>query len=125
MRSLAAETLRCLRRCREENRPTPPHLIDDAIECLRRVTDADVVRAERDALIREAASLLPPAPPYRRAGLLKAEAAAMERVWHTLQSHMPQTPYISARDALHAARLMSELPDSVRQYYRLLCAGEH
>ena len=123
MRSFVAETLTRLRRCRDQGQPAPVDLCEDAIECLRRVNDAEVVRTERDALIRQAADLLPPAPPYRKAKMLLAEVRAMQRVWRVLVAQTPTYPPVTVRDALHAARLISELPDSERQFYRLLRDG--
>ncbi|MFC3715593.1 hypothetical protein ACFONC_05460 [Luteimonas soli] len=123
MGTIVGDTLARLRVCRDSGLATPPELRDAAIECLERYADAEQVRAQRDTLIRRAALLLPPAAPYRTAGVLACEARAMNRRWHELRTKLPQQPFGSPRDYLHAARLLSELPTSQRQFYRVLLAA--
>lgn len=123
MGALVADTLARLRVCRDAGLSAPPDLRDAAIECLERYADAEQARAQRDSLIRRAALLLPPAAPYRNAGVLACEAKAMNRRWHELRTRPPQQPFGSLRDYLHAARLLSELPSSQRQFYRVLQAA--
>lgn len=120
MKPLAAVCLRRLRDCRHAGRPVPPQVIDDAIEALSRIVNSALVRQQRDDLICQAGALLPDTSIACKAKALAREAAAMQRTWTALQgkpiSDPPQTP----RDALHAARLMADLPESPRQYMRIL-----
>jgi hypothetical protein len=118
--SLTVDTLARLRVCRDAGRPLPTDLLDDAIACLERGADAAQLRARRDALLRRAALLLPPAPPHRLAAMLAAEAKAMARTWHILRAHEPAPPYCTPRACLHAAALCARLPESQRQFYRVL-----
>lgn len=118
-----ADTLARLRVCRDAGRALPADLIDDAIVHLERIEDAAVMRARRDALIRRAALLLPPGPPYQLATMLAREARALSRTWHVLQTREPKMPYQTVRDCLHAAALRASLPASQRQFYRVLQAA--
>ena len=118
--SLIADTVARLRVCQAAGLPVTDDLLSDAVECLERVTDAALLRARRDELIRRAALLLPVAGPYQQAATLAGEAKAMARTWHLLRSTPPAVPLSTPRDCLHAARLLADLPESQRQFYRLL-----
>lgn len=120
MGSLIADTVARLRVCQAAGLPVSDELLNDAVECLERVTDAALLRAKRDELIRRAALLLPVATPYQKATALAGEAKAMDRTWHLLRSVPPAQPLSTPRECLHAARLLADLPESQRQFYRLL-----
>ena len=124
MQSGAADTLARLRVCLAAGRPPSPDLLADTIAQLAQFSDAADLRAKRDALIRRAALLLPDAPPHRKAAQLALEAKAMARTWHVLQSREPLPPYETPRECLHAAALRSRLPESQRQFYRVLQAHQ-
>ncbi len=120
MESVSAATLARLRVCLAAGRAPSPALVADAIDCLEKISDAGAIRARRDALIRRAALLLPDARPHRKAFMLAQEAKAMARTWHLLQAREPDSAYGTPRDCLHAAALLSRLPESSRQFYRVI-----
>lgn len=119
MTTLLANTLARLRVCRDAGLPVSHELLSDAAECLERVADADARRAQRDAMIRRAALLLPSAPVHTQAGALASEAKVMARTWHVLRSRSPDSPE-TVRACLHAAGLHAKLPASKRQFDRIL-----
>jgi hypothetical protein len=125
MASLNADTLARLRRCRDTSMPVSYELLEAAIECIKCVIDADVIRSERNELIRRAAQMLPPATTWRLAGRLVMEHKAMMRTWSVLEQRAPLEPYNTPRDCLHAARLFTELPASQRTFDRVLKASDH
>lgn len=125
MGSTTADTLARLRVCKAAGLPVSQDLLNDAVECLERVTDAALFRAKRDELIRRAALLLPVAAPYHQAAALVGEAKAMARTWHLLRTLPPAKILTTPRDCLHAARLLAELPESQRQFYRVLRPRRH
>ena len=112
--------LRRLRDCRHAGRPVPPQVIDDTIEALSRVVNSAWVRQQRDDLICQAGDLLPDASIASKAKALAREAAAMQRAWTAMQGKPLADPPQTPRDALHAARLIADLPESARQYMRIL-----
>lgn len=120
MSSRASETLARLRVCRAAGLPVPPDLHDAAIECLERISDATILREQRDSLIRRAALLLPPQSKHQVAAALATESRAMYRTWHVLRAREPREPLNTTRDCLHAAALRAKLPQSQRQFYRVL-----
>lgn len=120
MTPFAALCLRRLRDCRQTGRPVPPQVIDDTIEALSRVVNSAWIRQKRDELICQAGTLLPDASIASKAKALAREAAAMQRAWTALQGKQPAVPALTPRDALHAARLIADLPESARQYMRIL-----
>lgn len=122
MTSHLATTLARLRVCRAAGVAISPELRDEVIECLERLADASLARARRDELIRRAALLIPDASAYSRASRLAAEAKVMARTWHILQSRPAAEQLDTPRDCLHAAALLSRLPESARQFYRVLQA---
>lgn len=125
MGSITADTLARLRVCQAAGLPVPDDLLSDAVECLEKVTDAALLRARRDELIRRAALLLPDATPYQQAAALATEAKAMSRTWHLLCQQSPGQSLSTPRECLHAARLLAVLPTSHRQFYRLLQMSAH
>ena len=118
-------TLNSLRACRDSGAQVSPTLLDATIECLVRGANAEVLRKERDSLIRAAALLLPPGSDWIRARQLTAEAKLIRRSWRTLRNQSPRIVQGGIRDLLHAAALSSELPESHRQFYRVLHSGEN
>lgn len=124
MGSLIADTVARLRVCREAALPVPLDLLDDAMECLERVTDAALLRARRDEFIRRAALLVTEKSVFRKAAVLADEAKAMSRTWHLTKSHLPDGVPSTVRACLHAAAHQAELPFSQRQFYRVLCASD-
>lgn len=123
MASQVADTVARLRVCRDAGVPVPPALRDDAIACLEDTIDAALLRTSRDDLIRRAALLLPFGTPHQKATALADEAQAMSRTWHLLRSRPPAVTFTTPRDCLHAAALRAKLPESQRQFYRVLRAA--
>jgi hypothetical protein len=121
--SRVAETLARLRVCKAAGVPVPPDLRDEAIDCLERACDASLARQRRDELIRRAALLIPDTSAYRAAEALAAEAKVMARTWHILQARPAAEQLCTPRDCLHAAALLGRLPESARQFYRVLRAA--
>ena len=122
MKSLAATCLTRLRECRDTGRPIPADVIDSTIEALGRVVTCDVLRMQRDLLIRNAGALLAPAPVACKARQLVRESTRLRRAWRVTQHLLPSNPPTTPRDALHAALLIAELPESTRQFTRILQA---
>ncbi|WP_157599291.1 hypothetical protein [Rhodanobacter sp. Root179] len=118
-----AATLEALRACSATGTPVSPVLLDAAIECLVRVASEDLLRKERNRLIRAAAQLLQEDTDWARARKLRQETKVMWRTWNILKTRVPRSTDPTARDLLHAAALASNLPDSDRQFYRVLREG--
>lgn len=121
--TLIEATLQRLRTCQTYGKEPSPELVADAIECLTRICSQRVARERRDRCIRQAATLAQAATLEDRARLLVREAAALHRSWARLVHQPPAQPPRSVRDALHAARLQWPLPESHRQFRRILESG--
>lgn len=115
-----AATLEALRACSATGTPVSPVLLNAAIECLVRVASEDLLRKERNRLIRAAAQLLAENTDWARARKLRQETKIMWRTWNILKARAPRTTNPTVRDLLHAAALASTLPDSDRQFYRVI-----
>ena len=122
--TLIETTLQRLRTCQTYGKEPPPELVSDAIECLTRICSQRVARERRDRCIRQAATLAQAATLGDLASLLAREAAALSRSWAQLVHQPPPQPPFNVRDALHAARLQWPLPESPRQFRRILESGQ-
>lgn len=122
MKSQASITLARLRACRWSGKPVPAQVIDDAIEALGRIEARQIALMRRDDLIRAAAEMTGQARASDQAKQLLATANALSRTWPTLVLQSPPDVPATARDALHAARLVAPLPKSTRQFLRVLAA---
>jgi hypothetical protein len=124
MSALLAQTLTRVRACVNANLPLPVELGIAILESTQPLVDARQVRAQRDELIRQAAGALPDpdALVEELAARLEEEAKLLQRRWATLCHTRPSEPYSSARDFLHAARLIKDIPSSQRQFRRILKA---
>lgn len=115
-----SETIARLRVSVAAGMPPPPELVADVLEFLERDEGAANLRAKRDSLIRRAAMLLPPDREYAKAACLASEAKAMQRTWHLLREREAEASPATVRGCLHAAALHEDLPQSHRQFYRVL-----
>lgn len=120
MKSLAAVCLVRLRECRNAGRPVPLQVIEDTIEALGRVVSTDVIRMQRDELIRRAGALLPPASIACKARQLVSEISRLRRLNQPGQEFCLHQPISTPREALQAAMLIAEPPESTRQIMRIL-----
>lgn len=117
---LCADTLARLRACRSAGLSLPEDLISDIEDCLANAIDAATQRSKRDLLIRRAAVLSGEVGPYAQATALADEAKSMRRIWRNIGRTAPPIEPSSVRGYLHAAQLAAALPESVRQFYRVL-----
>lgn len=120
MISLADLTLERLQACHRSGKPVPPQVLGDAIECLSRARSLRQARAARDRMIRMAGKLSGGPCPQACARELIRQATALERVWPRLLEQAPPDAPQTVRDALHLARWHAQLPDSERQFLRIL-----
>lgn len=120
MPSNRSETIARLRVSVAAGLPPPPDLVADVLEFLERDEGAASRRAKRDALIRRGGMLLPPDRAYAKAARLASEAKALQRTWHILREREADTAPATVRACLHAAALHERLPQSHRQFYRVL-----
>ena len=120
MSSALAATIAGLRACRVTSMPVSPALRDAALEILISIVSRQWRRSERNRLIRAAARLLPEGNLEARTKALLRESRAMLRMWRILEHQPPHTSEPTVRALLHEARLIEELPDSLRQFRRIL-----
>lgn len=113
-------TIAGLRACKAAGTPVSPTLRDAALESLIRVADHEWRRSERNRLVCAAGSLLAESTIEGRAKALLREKRAMLRTWHALKNQSPRAPEPTVRDLLREAHLIEDLPDSLRQFRRLL-----
>lgn len=119
MPSAAAEILARLRVCRDAAIAVPDDLRDEAIFYLEQAISTPRLRVARDSYIRQAALLLPQGSIHSHATALQAEAARLGRS----RSAQPPSALTCPRECLQAAALCAPLPQSRRQYLRLLQAS--
>ena len=128
MRSSASICCVRLRQCLRDKRSVPIWLLEDTIEALQRVDSCGLVREHRDGYIRRAAALLPVSTGTKlanKARALLAEARALRRSPSALFATSFDEPPTTVRDAMLAALLLAgdDMPDSLRQFRRILSAG--
>lgn len=96
-------------------------LLHEAVEVLEGIAGKLQQRERRDYHIRLAGMLVPGLRTYNVALALCGEARALERCWRRERLQTPQA--WTVRGELHQARLFGELPQSGRQFYRVLKNG--
>ncbi|MFT4197686.1 MAG: hypothetical protein QM601_07230 [Pseudoxanthomonas sp.] len=100
-----------------------PELTRQALEVIAPHVDAVLRREQRDRLIVQAARLLPAGVPWNKAGMLKREAAAIHRDWRRLSKQPLSMPCVTVRQTLLHAAHIEQLPESQRQFLRILQAA--
>lgn len=125
MPSQLSEIVARLRVCRDAGRAPSSELLGDILDFLEKQNDSALNRKKRDELIRRAALLFPAVSEYKQAENLVKEAKAMIRTWPILKIKPAPKEFNSARDYLHAAALHADLPQSHRQFYRVLTSANH
>jgi hypothetical protein len=114
-------TLSRLRVCRDAGRAPDSALLADAISLLELTAGASSLRARRNEHIRRAAALLDGSRWERSLDLLNA-SAMLARCWDRLRCSAPESGTV--RGELHSAALLADLPESRRQFYRVLCESD-
>lgn len=118
--SLLSETVARLRVCRAAGIHASPELVALALVCLENVADAEVLRAKRDELLRLAGRMVDGPSNWARAATLEVELKRLRRS-RGLLSQQPGPPF-TPRACLHRAMLLSDVPGSRRQLYRIIAA---
>lgn len=122
---LTTDTLARVRACIGAHLPASPDLMADIEQCLGEVVGAAALKGRRDMLIRRAALLLPPAEPYAQAGALAREAKALARTWGASGCRRVVDEPTTPRECLQAAAQLAGLPESQRQFHRVLTKSPH
>lgn len=124
MRSRATETLARLRVCREARLQIPADLVDDAIDLIEQSCKVSALKVERDRLIRLAALLLPAGTgTWNQAKQLLKESNAMNRRRQTATQSVDDLTTVQG--CLKAAAKNRALPETDRQFYRILASHKH
>jgi len=113
-------TIAGMRACRATSMPVSPALRDAALEILISIASHQWRWSERNRLIRAAARLLPEDNAEKHARALLRESKAMLRTWHITERQLPHDREPTVRGLLCEARLLGELPESHRQFRRIL-----
>lgn len=125
MTSLLSGTLNGLRACKAAGESVGPELLDAAIECLVRCSNAEVLRQQRDQLIRAASQQLPEASAWAKAGRLALAAKRLPRIRISTTTSGQDDSGCSVLGLLKQAADAADLPESQRQYYRVLEHDPH
>jgi hypothetical protein len=112
-----ATTLARLRVCRDAGHAPDSLLVADAISLLEVTAGALFLRKRRNEHIRRAAALLDGST-WKRASALFDASVTLARCWDRIRCNEPESGTV--RGELHCAALLAELPESQRQFYRVL-----
>lgn len=124
MRPRASDTLARLRVCREARIQIPDDLVNDAIEIIEQSCKASALKSERDRLIRLAAVLLPSgSSAWNQARQLLKEAGAMNR--RRPIAAQGGEDLTTVQGCLRAASKIRALPETDRQFYRIIAPCKH